>query len=232
MWPSSRTDALLDKEGAATYERLDNMLFSHELEMLYDMLHSDKLVQGGHGQVEPDRHNPLYIAKVLSRFNIDLGIVCSDDPSTVFWPVGKSNAVKGRSILIYYWLHGDFSAIRVLSAGCSDAIRSTDCPGAGDINASIHDNTDPISCSSPFLRLPAELRNQIYEEYLIAGDVDARSEFYNDTNVQWGFILHEPGNTAERFALPELACTCRQIRDELLPQWVDRKTYLIEIKLE
>ena len=167
---------------------------------------------------------PMCLAKSMSLWNVNVGIIFSDDLSVIVWPVGKHHAKILYEVVIYCTrpVRGGyrFFAIQLLKPGVKAAPKSGNhevqprarewsqrmriVEANGDLYPLLSkSNSKPFS----FLRLPTELRSKVYAYYL---------EYKNDNNCRWTL-----GPRADRISIPELSQTCHQLRDEVLPMFIE-----------
>lgn len=91
---------------------------------------------------------------------------------------------------------------------------------AHDTKTNPHATGTAPQASSPFLKLPPELRNRIYEAVL--------TDPYAISAVHWDFEIPR-STTPEQ---PPLTRTCRAIRAEALPIFYSSNTFMIGVKRE
>ena len=174
---------------------------------------------------------PAYLAKVMRGIGILLGFVFSDDVSTVVWPYGRHSSESGRDLVIYcekVGLATRFSALRFLEAEGEPAIELSSRNRQMQLHLldgkqlkSAQENTsrDQVEESPkrfPLFRLPAELRNKVHAFYI--SSLDFQHEGFRG------------GSWRKDIRVPELAQTCRQMRDEVLSMFLASKTILLHMK--
>ncbi|KAK5121869.1 hypothetical protein LTR85_004440 [Meristemomyces frigidus] len=228
VWLSPNAHVLLDTTGMDDYRELSDAV-------------TNAVVGGTDYQRRYLAHRPACLAKALLTMQIDLGLLFDDDLSVLVWPLGKTHAVKGRSVVVQcgHYSEGGWR-YRVVARVSGEASRqaatqivSTEFTGVTGV-ASLASGTitrkdqqilgdQPRSRSKQvsFLDLPAELRNAIYAEYL-----SFQPKTYEERE-KYGWVL-QTQNLATAIP-PEICSTCRQIRDEVAPLYLASKTFLVAL---
>ncbi|KAK4622272.1 hypothetical protein CLAFUW4_06979 [Fulvia fulva] len=165
VWLSSSFDCVVDgHRNSAHYQRL--------LDVVIDVPEPSK------------RHTyhctPLDLATAMSKLSIDVGMMFLEDPKHIIWPLGDDTG-NAHSVVVlcnkegYRWR---YTAVELLADGqqrrrqpptfeqlLRPGLRSVQADFQGLVNRSVKGWK-----SFPFLKLPAEVRLQIYDRYLEAGD--------------------------------------------------------------
>ena len=174
--------------------------------------------------------NPVSLAQGLRTIDVWLGIIFRDDPHTIIWPLGKSLTSQGQEVMIYCCNTHDgcfsYQGMKLLSVGgrpvrpprANHAFSNTSLDGWKSRLPSrrrhhSRDGERPSGPSSahkpfPFLRLPAELRNKVYEEYL------------SDRNWDLEWTHRFEFDCSGIIQIPELCKTSHQLLSEVLPLYL------------
>ena len=193
VWESSMAPLLNQDSGKATY-----------LKALHSL--------GG-----DDAPNPVKLAKVMRTLGIQVGIIFPEDISVVIWPFRESLSKDVMRVVVYCnkeFSYHRYYTVRLLEPGVKAVPKITNrrrlsCfqretelkiePSNSDVFTTV---PGPSSKSFPLLRLPAELRNKVYASYIsdlgLPSSRHGRFTRYRDVKI------------------PELAQTCRQLRNEVL----------------
>lgn len=187
------------------------------------------------------KSHPVAISKALRKLRIVLGLIFSDDPSVIVWPFGKPTSQCDHDLVVYCkpgnstrWRYEGvkflqigqkpvrppraqhaFSDIRTLRWGQRHADHSLGpfAFGVLPLILAIANQSTPHWKPFSFLRLPAELRNKVYGEYL--------------SHEHWSFAISLSCNSITYFHVPELCKVSHQLLQEVLPIYLERKPLLL-----
>lgn len=239
IWQSLLAADCIDSRDAITYEKLYFAITSITAKQTKtrsdDPIHEDR--------------NPVLLAKGLRTLDIALGIVFRDDPSVVVWPLGKSPQDEQRDVIIYCRGNGrtyhSYEGVRFLKEGETPTrppraqyafsdIRNTtwserrefyyaplgplDTGFLASILAIVNQSS-PAWRPFPFLRLPAELRNNVYEEYLL----------FDDSRFNWTRPERRPIRIGRALNIPELCQTSHQLLSEAFPIYLQKNTFAFRV---
>ncbi|KAK4543090.1 hypothetical protein LTR36_005867 [Oleoguttula mirabilis] len=210
LWLSPMTDACFNKSSRADYAKLLEAVQGAE-------------AAGQDPEFSKERaYNPAELARGLATLQIDLGLVMHDDESVIIWPLGQRRESKGRAVIIacrrgaccdQEWV---YKAIRLLGKADPWLQHSS-------AQNSPLDRADPTSTSFPFLRLPAELRNEVYDYYL-------HPRGHRDRRV---FVLEgrrwQPGMRINVLDSPDLCLASRQLWKEALPLHLTNQIISVDV---
>lgn len=216
VWLSPMTNTLFDKSDRSAYK------------VLFDAI----TAAGASTSPSSTSHrafvNPTELAQGLKALQIDLGVMLSEDRRSIVWPLGKEDASQGRCVLVEccaaYGAGWRYKTI-IPPYVHKTSPQPREVPDSQDSTDRITssrdtDSSSPTESHSPFLRLPPELRNMVYTEYLAEPThITNSSPLWTHEHVKIGYLDK-----------PDICMTCRTLRDEVLPVYLASRKVHVKVQ--